>query len=671
MVIDINYQEGDVMKNILASLVIGLLLVGCGGGGSSSAVDENPQVCQNYTAVVTSPVLWQQLSPNGTAPSARSTQICVYDTANDRLIIHGGKNGSTTFGHTWVVTNASSDGGTPSWQQITTATTPLPTERHTSIAGYNTSKNMLVEFGGVDQSNAINMELWTLSNANGIENTTPTWSKMTINGTPPSNRTQMSGVYDETKDMLVFFGGVNCTSTKCTHYDNTWMIQNVTTAPTWQKLATSGATPSARTFHATTYDGITDQLIIFAGSPSTATPYQSSASVDDTWILSNVLGSSPTWSQVGQSDKPDARAKFSAVLDSKNKRFIAFGGVDTSNYVRNDTWILTDTDTSEPLWAEYNTGTAKPSNRMEQCAVYTGSDKNKMIVFGGQTAGGVYLNDIWVLNNANGIASTAISNIVIKYASTTICRGYTAQLVAVATDASGNEISGVLYMWSSSDTSVVTVSPSGELTAVGVGTATITVISGTASTQLPITISAPATTTTDQTSDGNVYQYWKGSMVNSYNRFNFNGEPALTVSGKPWMVLKYDNVNNKVVDCQFGLSEVTQTANTQYDGVAPEVTLNASSIEGYEKLGIKSPVNLMVSWNSEYTSTSNKTIVNKVQEFSFESHYVSLYGVGFAEAWNFTYTSDIMVGDVTNIDDTIYFGATSASKEFNMVRLPL
>ncbi len=657
------------MKRLTSVLLFGALFAGCGGGGGGSSTTDTTTTCQNYSATVSSPVLWTELSPGGTLPDARSATVCSYDAGNDKLIVHGGKNGSTTFNDTWVLTHASGEGGTPSWQQLTASS--LPTARNTSIGGYNSAKNIMVSFGGVDSNNLINMELWLLTNANGSESTAPAWTKAAISGTAPSNRTQMSGVYDEASDMIVFFGGEICTSTSCTHYNETWTIRDVTTAPVWQQLATSGTTPPARSFHATSYDRAADRLIIFAGNPSTVNPIQSSASINDTWILFNVTGGAPTWSQAVDStaNKPDPRGWLTAVHDDENKRLIAFGGKDGDNYARNDTWILMDTDTDTPVWAEYDTGTPKPSGRMEQCAVYTGSDKNKMIVFGGNTAGGVYANDTWVLTNANGIPDTAVSKITVESASSTVCTGYTVELSAVATDASGNELSGVLYTWSSSNTAVATVTADGEVTAVGAGTAVITVTAGGVTTQYTITVSQPASSTTDDTSSSG-FQYWKGSMVNSYNRFNFYGEPALTVSGKPWMIVKYDSVNNKVLDCEFGLSEVTQTQDPQYDPAAPEPTLSASSIENYDKMGLVSPVDLMVTWNSEY-ETHNKTIVNGVQEFSFESNYVSAYSVGFAEAWDFTYTSDTMVGDVTNIDDYLYMGATSAPKAFNMTRLPL
>ena len=72
--------------------------------------------------------------------------------------------------------------------------------------------------------------------------------------------------------------------------------------------------------------------------------------------------------------------------------------------------------------------------------------------------------------------------------------GATQQLSASATDASGGNVAGATFTWSSSAAAVATVSPTGLVTAVSNGTATVTAtadgISGTAS----ITVAQAAAT---------------------------------------------------------------------------------------------------------------------------------------------------------------------------------
>lgn len=422
------------------------------------------------------PSLWTQLSPTGTAPAPRKEHASVYDAANDRLIIFGGINSSEYFNDTWVLTNASGTGsGTTSWIYLSTAGT-MPA-RHSVVAAYNSPKNMLIVFGGADSNNKIQMDLWLLTNANGLQGTISTWSKLTIDGTPPSARCRMAGVYDETNDTLILFGGSSYSDTTGTLYDETWVIRNVITSPSWDKLNPAGTLPSARRDASAVYDAAGNRMIIFAGNTSTAYSTDPSGRTNDTWILSdaNGIGGTPAWSQLNTLNKPPARSGHTAVFDGASKRMVVFAGGGSDNYVRGDVWVLTNPGETTSSWVEYDTGKPRPASRVYHSAVYTGNTKNRMVIFGGNTGDENLVNDVWVLRNANGIPETPVRDISIKGASTSLCADYTLQLTAVASDASDNEVSGVLYTWSSSDPSVASVSSTGLVKGVASGTTTVTV----------------------------------------------------------------------------------------------------------------------------------------------------------------------------------------------------
>lgn len=440
---------------------------------------------QNYAAIVSPPALWTELSPTGTAPAARKEHASVYDATNDRLIIFGGRSSTQYFNDTWVLTNASGTTGTSSWIPLSTSGETAP-QRHLMIAAYNSTKNMLIVFGGADSNNLIQMNLWVLTNANGLQGAVQTWSKLTISGTSPSARARMTGAYDETNDVFIFFGGGSYAAATWTFYDETWTIRNVTNNPSWHKLNPAGTLPTARIHPSAVYDAVGNRMIIFGGNTSTANPPASSGRMNDTWVLSNAngIGGTPTWNQLSTLDKPAARSSHTAVFDSTNKRMLVFAGVGADNFARNDVWVLTDAGETTSAWAEYDTGKPRPAPRAYHSAVYTGSAKNRMVIFGGDTGNSNFVNDVWVLRNANGIPSTPVRDIGLKAASMNLCPGYTLQLTAVASDASNNEVEGVLYTWTSSDASVATVSSTGLVEGVGPGTATITVTSGDASGQL-------------------------------------------------------------------------------------------------------------------------------------------------------------------------------------------
>lgn len=174
--------------------------------------------------------------------------------------------------------------------------------------------------------------------------------------------------------------------------------------------------------------------------------------------------------------------------------------------------------------------------------------------------------------------------------------------------------------------------------------------------------------TDENTTDENFgYKYWTGAIPNSYYLLNIYGERGLKVTGKPFMVVKYDKVTLKILDCEFGLSEVTQTGITTAHGlaVAPQPTLDAATIDYKDKLGLKSPVDLMVSWNITGFATKSE-LTNGVQNFSFKRGS-SPGGVGYNEEWTFSYNNSSMVGGVKNIDLKYYMGGDSDNNAFNLI----
>jgi hypothetical protein len=156
------------------------------------------------------------------------------------------------------------------------------------------------------------------------------------------------------------------------------------------------------------------------------------------------------------------------------------------------------------------------------------------------------------------------------------------------------------------------------------------------------------------------YQYWKSNDNASYYLLDFYGEQTTRVTGKPFLVLTYDKITLDITDCEFGLSEVTQEIIA--DGGIYEPTLDAGTIDFHDKLGLKSPVDLCVSWLS-------KSIVNGVQQFSF-LHPANAIGPGKNyENWIFNYTNITMTGGVTNVDTYYFLGRESGTNVFILRKL--
>jgi hypothetical protein len=484
-----------------------------GAGGSGTVV-----TCRNYTSTKTAAPLWQHLSPSGSIPQIRYGTSSAFDATHDTMIVFGGTDKSTSYNDVRLLSNASGSGGTPAWTTRQTSGTP-PSARSFALAAYNAAQDSFFVFGGVDGNNQIKMDLWKLSNASGAGGAS-TWSNVSMSGSAPSPvRCQMSAMYDSANDALIFFGGISCNPTLCTSFNDTYALKGLGTQPTWSPVSTAGGSPPGRFFHSTVYDAANDRMVIFGGNAATNPNGDATANLDDVWILSGAASGAASWRQLVSGQGPGAMMGHSALYDSVNDRMIVYGGVNTQNYVTTDTWILADLSKPSGYWRAYETGTPTPPSRTLHAAGYTGQTANKMIVFGGSLGGGTYANDTWVLQNANARPTAPVARIVLSSTSTTVCTSNWLELTATADDANGNEVSGVLFQWHSSDESVATVDADGRVTAVATGTVTITAADETGKVTAHITITVTASTTPvvptkdAGTPDCTCYCGWPADMV--------------------------------------------------------------------------------------------------------------------------------------------------------------
>jgi Kelch motif protein len=101
---------------------------------------------------------------------------------------------------------------------------------------------------------------------------------------------------------------------------------------------------------------------------------------------------------------PPKRWEHKAVYDARSNRMIMFGGKIPSNDYAEDVWVLQHANGLQgtPAWIQLTPGRRDPMGRHDHTAVYD-QRNNRMIVFGGHTANGLFGADVWVLRNANGL----------------------------------------------------------------------------------------------------------------------------------------------------------------------------------------------------------------------------------------------------------------------------
>jgi Galactose oxidase, central domain len=158
---------------------------------------------------------------------------------------------------------------------------------------------------------------------------------------------------------------------------------------------------------AAVYDQPTNSLIVFSGGNFNAVP-------NDVIALSNANGiGTPDWTTVipdGAPGSPAARTFSTGVYDQANSRMIVFGGCSFSggfctNFL-NDVWVLTNANgvAGAPTWEQLTPAGAPPAPRWAQGAAYDPVN-NRMIIYGGDNQSVVF-SDTWVLSNANGLGGT-------------------------------------------------------------------------------------------------------------------------------------------------------------------------------------------------------------------------------------------------------------------------
>lgn len=152
------------------------------------------------------PARWIELTPQGPLPPGRVSHTAEYDYTNNRLIIFGGNTGSGQVANdVWVLTNANGLGeGAPAWTRLT-PTGALPSTRSGHVSLYDQATNRMMIFGGISGLTLLN-DIWVLTCANGLS-CTPTWQPVSPQGVPPAARSGALAVHNSVSNRLVVWSG--------------------------------------------------------------------------------------------------------------------------------------------------------------------------------------------------------------------------------------------------------------------------------------------------------------------------------------------------------------------------------------------------------------------------------------------------------------------------------
>jgi N-acetylneuraminic acid mutarotase len=369
--------------------------------GGSTTAGQALNTVETYDAATNS---WQTNSPMPTRRGAAGAAI-----ANGVLHVMGGFDGNME-----LATNEafSPDRDEAAWKGLFTSTAPPNRTAHSSV--YDTTNNRMIVFGGatgewVGAPQLLN-DAWVLADADGSG--THAWTQLQPIGTPPSPMGLHAAVYDKTTNRMIVYGGDTSIGNCFKAVNDTWVLTNANglgATAEWIRLPVGDALPNLRQRLRAVYDGGSNRLIVFGGNSNAC-----GGSSNEVWMLShangiggNGEGELRTWTQLKPAGiGPEPIEGHAVAYDAANNRMIVYGGVTSKGFV-NDVWVLTNangTGIESPTWVRLDPSGNLPDPRYLHTAVYDPAG-NQLIVFSGVTNVTSAANDVWVLSNANGLGA--------------------------------------------------------------------------------------------------------------------------------------------------------------------------------------------------------------------------------------------------------------------------
>ena len=360
--------------------------------------------------------IWTELSPAGSLPPVRIQHHAVYNDTDNRMIVFGGTNDPGVAGvppllnDVWVLSNADATGGTPTWTQLI-PTGASPSQRSENAYIYDEGSNRMVLFGGNPNvgfcSNTVN-DLWLLENADGTGGTAA-WTPLSPTGSIPSPRGNHTLNYDSQTNRMILLGGNQACGPPL---NELWVLEDanaVSGTPNWVQLSPTGASPGGITGHTTVYDETNNRLVAYNGNNVYVLEHASG--------IDRATGSptTPVWSLLSPTPdpthgSPPSMFGHSATYDPDSNEMIVFGGCCSGTGTDNrqdDVWLLQNANGlgGTPQWQKLIPGGSTPLPRDLNSAVYD-TDSNLMIMFGGRGTPPAQpfsaLNDTWLFN-ASGV----------------------------------------------------------------------------------------------------------------------------------------------------------------------------------------------------------------------------------------------------------------------------
>jgi hypothetical protein len=309
-------------------------------------------------------IAWTLLTVPGPHPGATIAGTSIRDPVRDRLIIYGGAPADGVW--------AMSLSGTPAWTRLA-AGGDGPASRQGIVGVYDPDGDRMIILGGYGGVPTTTMDVWAFALGDGSG-----WSRLTVSGVPPGNRSDYVAIYDSLRHRIVLFSGLNYPDA------DVWAL-SLRGSLAWEQLHPVGDSPPQLGQAAAAYDPVHDLMVVYGGVESGV------GALEDAWVLR--FADVPTWSHVAPAVRPVARNSPCMVYDGPRDRFVMFGGGIS------DTWSLTLTPS--PAWKLLEADSGIPYPLYLTAALYD-STRHRLLRYGGHliyfvhgTQFGAESNELW------------------------------------------------------------------------------------------------------------------------------------------------------------------------------------------------------------------------------------------------------------------------------------
>lgn len=362
-------------------------------GGDSTSVRINDMQKCTFNVNTPTAVTWTVLKANGTGgnPTIRSGASMIYDSVNDRMVIACGYNGTTWFNDVWQYSISGN-----SFSSVTVGGT-APAIRETQSMAYDPVNQRAIIIGGWQgsSSNARN-DVTAISLVSGSE----TWTALRTNDTTNQGVMPFSNAacaVDTKRNMMVMAMLFTYDSTD--KYTYAFNMNDASATPEVYSLNIIDYF-RARDAAATAYNSTSGELVIINGysGMDDDTTIADGDHESEIWAYDRT-NNKLRYAAKGPYNMPQNEGGL-AVYDSANDRIIYFGGLTGSAQRTNDVWQLKADANGMYVATRLKPSGTKPAQRWLMAGCYD-SVNQRMVIWGGQNSGGV-LSDTWALSLTSG-----------------------------------------------------------------------------------------------------------------------------------------------------------------------------------------------------------------------------------------------------------------------------